>query len=101
LQYTLVLQNAATGGTPERIATVWLAQNGTAIPNSGKQTFIEKDRTLTLSSNFFVNVSNVLTDYIEIMILGNGTGLTLQYSAPSSPIPAIAAASVTVSQVSQ
>lgn len=101
LQYTLVLHNAAAGGTPERIVTVWLAQNGTAIPNSGKQTFIEKDRTLTLSSNFFVNVSNVSTDYIEIMILGNNTGVTLKYSAPSSPIPAIAAASVTVSQVSQ
>jgi hypothetical protein len=99
VQFSLVILNSATGGGTDRNIKYWLAQNGTAITNSAKEITLEPTLEHNVVGNFFVRISNVSTDYIQLFVIASGTSVILKGSAAAGDVPAIPSARVTVNQV--
>jgi hypothetical protein len=82
-----------------KILYVWLNRNGTDIGYSTREYVIAgSGNSLEIAWNF--NIDLLAGQYIQIIIAGDSTNMSLDTVAPTSPHPGIASAVVAVSFVS-
>jgi hypothetical protein len=86
-----------------RVVTIWLSQNGVAVPISSTDEYLATDTTgerAVAAWNFFVVAAP--GDYFELMIAANGTGTEIFYGTSENSddgAPLIPSAILTVNQV--
>ncbi len=98
IAFSFQMQDTAKSSTID----IWLNKNGNPVPLTNTALYMDKYNSRYVAAwNFFVEVTDPLTDYYQIMWYSTSTTAQLLYVAPqSSPdIPAIPSAIVTVNQV--
>lgn len=89
------LQLDSTVATDEHFY-LWLAKNGTDIPNSASTVRLKGNNSESvLALNFFLELK--AGDYVELIFSTTNLGVQILYAAPAAPVPAIPSIILTVS----
>ena len=85
------------GGGSGTTVNIWLAKNGTAVPDSNTRVTVNSNSPYIVAAwNFFVNASD--NDYYELMWSTTNTQIQMDYEAPGAH-PAIPSVILTVNQI--
>lgn len=93
VQFSAQLHNLAGGG-PSHYVAIWLALNGTAVPDSAFRVHVGSNDTSVVAWDWMVDV--LAGEFVEIMWDTTNTGLILDAFPAAPPIPAVPSLIVTV-----
>jgi hypothetical protein len=96
LQFSAQLHNRGGGGAGE-IIDIWIAKNGTAIPDTAGQLHVASNKFVLPAWDYLLTVA--ANDYLELYWRTSNTQIALEYTAAVNPIPATPSVIVTVMQV--
>ena len=96
IAFSAQLHNTGGGGSGTTI-NIWLAKNGTAIPDTNTRVAVNTNSPYIVAAwNFFVNAST--NDYYELMWSTDNTNIVMEHEA-AGVHPAIPSVILTVNQV--
>lgn len=93
LQFSAQLHHRSGGGSGEDV-WIWLAHNGTAVPQSATRLFVNSNRYIVAAWDWLYTVQ--AGDHVEIMWQTNNDRIHLERDASSGGIPEIPSLIVTV-----
>lgn len=96
LQFSAQLHHRGGGGSGEQI-DIWLAKNGTAVPNSATRMIVPNGRYSVAAWNFTLTLA--AGEYLELIYYTNNTNIVVEHVDAALPIPAVPSLIVTVAQV--
>lgn len=96
-QFSLQLIRQSGGGNGNTVQ-IWLAKNGTAIPNSNTRIDVTTNAPQQVAAwNFFVKLKK--NDYVQLMWSANTPSMQVLANPAVSPAPATPSAIITMNQV--
>jgi hypothetical protein len=93
VQFSAQLHHRGGGGPGESV-WIWLAKNGTAVPDSATQLTVPNGRFTVAAWDWLLSVN--AGDHVQIMWLVNNVNIALEHVNAAPPIPAIPSLIVTV-----
>ena len=93
VQFSAQLHHRGGGGPGESV-WIWLAKNGTAVPDSATQLTVPNGRFTVAAWDWLLSVN--AGDHVEIVWLVNNVNIALEHVNAAPPIPAIPSLIVTV-----
>jgi len=97
IQYALQFYNSGGGGTSAH-AHIWFKVNGNAVAETGVRHSCTSNSPYQVSSrDYFLTL--VAGDYIQLAWSTNHTNIGLYHEAAASPVPEVASAVLTMTQV--
>jgi hypothetical protein len=93
VQFSAQLHHRSGGGSGESV-WIWLAKNGTAVPDSATQLTVPNGRFTVAAWDWLLSVN--AGDHVQIMWLVNNANIALEHANAAPPIPAIPSLIVTV-----
>ena len=96
IQFSAQVHNRGGGGSGETI-DIWLAKNGTALPDTATKLIVSNNKYYVPAWDFMLTVA--AGDYLELVWATDNLNIALEHGAAAGVVPAIPSVIVTVMQV--